>query len=189
MAKVVVDINVSLDGFVAGPHDRPEQPAGQGGERLFDWMFGDKVTKENQQIMDDLRHATGAVVAGRRTYDMVNGWGGDIDVPHFILSHDVPENVPGKAELFHFVSEGAESAITQAKAAAGDKIVHVLGGAQAIQQAINTGLVNEIQLHVVPVMLGDGVRLFENIKHLPQLEKIRVLDTPGVTHLQYRAVQ
>lgn len=185
MAKVIVDINVSLDGFVAGPNDSPTNPAGDGGDKLFNWMFGEAVTADNQAIMDKLRSNTGAVVAGRRTYDMVNGWGGNIDVPHYILSHDSPKDIPGHAELFHFLDD-ARDAIEQAKQAAADNIAHVLGGANAIQQALQTGLVDEMQLHIVPVLLGSGVRLFENMTTLPQLEKVNVVDTPAVTHLTYK---
>ena len=189
MGKVTLDNSMSLDGFTAGPNDSPEQPLGDGGTRLHDWMSG-----TTEDMMQGGTSATiGAIVSGRRTYDLVDGWGGSHrihGVPVFVLSHHIPEEVPKGATPFTFVTDGIESAITQAKAAAGDKNVYVLGGANTAQQCVKAGLLDEILIHLVPVLLGEGIRLFDHIgtEHI-KLESTKVVESPGVTHLRFRVVK
>jgi dihydrofolate reductase len=202
MAKVVVDLSMSLDGFIAGPNDGKKYPLGQrGGEHIFDWFFtGDKpyhgidvfkVEGNNKQVVDEMIERSGAMIAGRRTYDITDGWGGSHPIkglPIFILSHSVPRDIPQGDSKITFVTDGIESAIEQAKAAAGDKDVGI-GGASAAQQALKAGLVDELVIHVSPYILGNGVRLFEHLgDDAIQLEPIDTLEGPMVTHLRYRVV-
>ena len=132
-------------------------------------------------------------MAGGRRYDLVDGWGGRHPiqrVPVFVISHDIPEELPKGATPFTFVTNGIESALTQAKAAAGDKNVYVVGGANIAQQCIKAGLLDEIQLHLVPVLLGDSIRLFDHLSTEPiELESTRVIQGAGVTHLTFRVVK
>jgi dihydrofolate reductase len=198
MAKVTVPLTVSLDGFIAGPNDGPEFPLGEGGEPLFAWYFsGDTPSRHNDrfrlsrtsaEVFDAGVDSCGAVLTGRRTYDIAGAWGGNGPVPGlpvFILTHSVPAEVPETSVPYTFVTDGIESAVAQAKAAAGDKYV-AIAGAQAAQQCLRLGLLDEIQLAVVPMLLGGGVRLFDHIGGPVRLEKLRVVDAPGVTHLSYR---
>jgi dihydrofolate reductase len=212
MAKVIVGLTVSLDGFIAGANDGPEQPLGAGGMRLFDWYFdGDtpirayqdaaargvsvppfKLSRTSAQVFEGLIAAGGAVVTGRRTYDIANGWGGNGPLPGaplFILTHQIPAQIPRGESRYTFVTTGLQSAIEQAKAAAGDRYVTLMGSA-APQQCLRAGLLDEIQLHVVPVLLGAGVRLFDHLgTQQVELEKLSAIDAPGVTHLRYRVVK
>ncbi len=198
MGNVLVAITVSLDGYIAGPNDGAEHPLGEGGEPLFEWFFtGDtpskyydmfRLSKTSAEFFDAGIESCGAVVSGRRTYDIANAWGGHGPVPGlplFILTHSVPADVPATSVPYTFVTDGIESAIKQAQVAAGDKYV-ALTGSQATQQALQAGLLDEIQLSVAPMLLGGGVRLFDHIGGPVRLEKIDVLDAPGVTHLRYR---
>jgi dihydrofolate reductase len=198
MAKVVVALTMSLDGYVAGPNDGKHLPLGEGGEALFEWYFnGDtpsrhydrfRLSKRSAEVFDAGIDSCGAVVTGRRTYDIANAWGGDGPVPGrplFVLTHNVPAEVPETSVPYTFVTDGIQSAIEQAKAAAGDKYVG-LAGSQAAQQCLRAGLLDEIWLAVVPLLLGGGVRLFDHIGGAVRLETINVVDAPGVTHLSYR---
>lgn len=209
MAKVVVALAMSLDGFIAGSGDGEKQPLGDGGMRLFDWYFdGDtpirhyreaasrgvsvppfKLFSSSAEVFEKLIEDGGAVVTGRRTYDIAGAWGGNGPVPGipvFVLTHHVPEHRPQGESRYTFVTGGVESAIEQAKAAAGDKCVSVMG-ASIPQQCLRAGLLDEIQIHLVPVLLGSGVRLFDHLgPDSIQLETIRVVDSPGVTHLKFR---
>jgi dihydrofolate reductase len=198
MAKVLVALTTSLDGYIAGPNDSNELPLGEGGEALFEWFFnGDtpsrhddqfKLSKRSAEVFDDGIDSCGAVVTGRRTYDIAGAWGGDGPVPGlplFVLTHRVPAQVPETSVPYTFVTDGIESAIEQAKALAGDKYV-ALTGSQAAQQCLRAGLLDEIQLSVMPLLLGGGVRLFDHIGGPIRLEIISVVDAPGVTHLRYR---
>ncbi len=204
MGKVTMGLTMSLDGFIAGPNDGPEQPLGEGGMRLFDWyssgdteyrMAGtEMVVRVSQQSADMLREAhskIGALVTGRRTFDITNGWGGNppLGVPTFVVTHSVPEDWVYEGSPFTFVTDGVESAVEQAKAAAGDKDVAV-GAASIVQQCIRAGLLDEIHIDLVPVLLGGGVRLFEHLGTEPiQLERPRVIEAPDVTHLTFRVVE
>jgi dihydrofolate reductase len=198
MAKVTVALAVSLDGYIAGPNDGTELPLGEGGAALFEWYFnGDtpsrhndrfKLSKRSAEVFDAGIDSCGAVVTGRRTYDIAGAWGGDGPVPGrplFVLTHNVPAEVPETSVPYTFVTDGIESAIEQAKVAAGDKYV-ALAGSQAVQQCLRAGLLDEIQVALVPLLLGGGVRLFDHIGGPVRLETTRVVDAPGVTHLSYR---
>jgi dihydrofolate reductase len=209
MAKVIVALSMSLDGFIAGPDDGSEQPLGRGGMRLFDWYFdGDRSIRAYQEaadrgvpvpafnlsgssaeVFEELIESGGAVVTGRRTYDIANAWSGNGPLPGlpvFVLTHTIPHHVPQGESRYTFVTDGVHSAIAQAKAAAGDKYVSLMGASVA-QQCLRAGLLDEVQIHLVPTLLGAGVRLFDDIgANSIDLETIRVVDSPGVTHLRYQ---
>lgn len=194
MGKVVLDISMSLDGFITGPNDNHEQPLGEGGDQLHNWIWRDSSMIKNEDLMQGGTTATtGAMVVGRRTYDLVDGWGGSHPlpgVPVFVLTRDAPKEYPEGKTAFTFVTDGSVSTITKAKAAAGDKNVYVIGGANVAQQSIRAGLLDEIRLHLVPVLLGEGIRLFDPIGPEPiELESTRVIESPGVTHLRFRVVK
>lgn len=183
MAKVVLDMAMSLDGFIAAPND------GDGG--LHNWYFS--PSSASAEVIAELIASTGAIVMGRRAYDMGDQFDGYVDnpykVPHIVLTHQKPEKIAKGETPFIFVSDGVESAIQQAKGAAGEKDVVIGGGANTARQCIEAGLVNEIQLHLVPVLLNGGLRLFDDLQSQPMnLEKIRVIEAPNVTHLRYRVV-
>ncbi|MEV4070239.1 dihydrofolate reductase family protein [Nonomuraea fuscirosea] len=184
MAKIVLYMTVSLDGYVAGPDDSVDAPMGIGGFRLFNWLDRRNDPGPSGQVYAEAM-ATRAVIAGRRTYELAGRWQGDHHdgVPIFVLTHDVPDEAPPGS--VRYVTDAAECA-AQARAAAGDGtvLVHGAGAAQALLRA---GELDEMELHVVPVLLGAGRRLFD---HLPaevvELEQVRQLTTPDVTHLHYR---
>jgi dihydrofolate reductase len=201
MAKVAVALTMSLDGFIAGPNDGDELPLGEGGEALFEWYFtGDtpsrhddrfRLSKQSAEVFDWGIDNCGAVLTGRRTYDIAKAWGGNGPVPGrplFVLTHSVPAEVPQTSVPYTFVTDGIQSAIQQAKAVAGDKYV-ALAGSQAAQQCLRAGLLDEIWVAIAPLLLGGGVRLFDHIGGPVRLEKINVVDAPGVTHLSYRIVR
>lgn len=200
MRKVVVDISMSLDGFVTGPDAGPEQGLGLGGEAIHEWVFDGK-TQADADVLDTAVAATGAVVMGRRTFDVVDGpdgWNDDMGYgaerdqsqapPVFVVTHQVPEKVRLEG-AFTFVTDGVAKAIERAKAAAGDKDVFVMGGANIADQCVAAGLVDEIRIHLAPVLMGDGTRLFDHLAAAPiTLEPIHVIDAPRATHLTYRVV-
>jgi dihydrofolate reductase len=197
-------LTMSLDGFIAGPNDGPEQPLGEGGMRLFDWFSaGDtdyglpgtelvfRVSPQSAELLREAHARMGAFVTGRRTFNITNGWGGNppLGVPTFVVTHSAP---PGEwtyeGSPFTFVTDGVESAVEQARASAGDKDVAV-GAASIVQQCIRAGLLDEIHLDLVPVLLGDGVRLFEHLGGPIELERTRVVEGTEVTHLTFRVVK
>jgi dihydrofolate reductase len=198
MSSTVLQMSMSLDGFIAGPNDSPDNALGDGGDKLHDWVFpgaegGDfeaaaqRLRGVNRQIYDEFM-STGALVAGRGTFDPAGGWGGDHHdgVPIYILSrHPAPDWAKGWSAV-HYVSD-LEVAMRDAKSAAGDKNVLVHGSSIA-QRAISAGLLDEIEIHLVPILFGEGRRLFEHLGvELRELERIRVLEgEAGVTHLRYR---
>jgi dihydrofolate reductase len=192
MSKVIFDISMSLDGFVTASNVRPEEPMGDGGQRLHEWAFGED--ERNRELLAEAVNFVGAVIAGRRTYALsVPWWGADgptgpARVPVFVVTHAEPEEVPEEG-VYTFVTDGIESALEQAKMAAGDKDVAVMGGAEMGQQYIGAGLVDEISIHLVPVLLGGGTRMFEHLggEHI-QLESAGVIKTPEATHLRFRVV-
>jgi dihydrofolate reductase len=204
MGKVVLEISMSLDGFVAGPNDSPELPLGEGGERLFDWYnSGDtafplpgtdmvfKVSRASAELLRAEWDKIGAMVAGRRMFDIAHAWGGNPPGGGscFIVTHTAPQEWVKEGSPFTFVTDGVESAIRQAKEVAGDKNVSV-ASASIAQQCIKAGLLDEIQIDLAPVLLGGGVRLFDHLGATPiQLESTRVVAAPGVTHLQFRIVK
>ena len=193
MSKVIFDISMSLDGFVTASNVRPEEPMGDGGQRLHEWAFGED--ERNRELLAEAVNFVGAVIAGRRTYALsVPWWGADgptgpARVPVFVVTHAEPEEVPEEG-VYTFVTDGIESALEQAKMAAGDKDVAVMGGAEMGQQYIGAGLVDEISIHLVPVLFGGGTRMFEHLggEHI-QLETAGVIETPEATHLRFRVVE
>jgi dihydrofolate reductase len=183
---------MSLDGFIAGPNETPDNPLGDGGGRLHEWLSGENDEASgvpgrppgvNGQVFDEFM-STGAIVAGKRTFEPAGGWGGDHHdgVPMWILSRHEPGIDVSQWPLVTYVTD-IETAMTEAKRAAGDKNVLVHGAATA-QLALAAGLLDELEIHLVPVVLGDGRRLFGADR--VELEPTRVLDAPGVTHLRYR---
>ncbi|MBA2383173.1 MAG: dihydrofolate reductase family protein [Actinobacteria bacterium] len=202
--RVVADITMSLDGFVAGPNDGPELPLGEGGERLHEWVYGLESwrkphglsggeTSRDSEILDELMEATGAIVVGRRMFDNARGWGDTppFHEPVFVLTHETrPAEAKEGGTTFTFVTDGVEGALEQARAAAGDKDVGVGGGASTIGQFIEAGLLDELQVHIAPLLLGGGIRLFEGVRSEGvQLERTRVIDSPAVTHVRFRIVR
>jgi dihydrofolate reductase len=191
MGTVRVHMSTSLDGFVAGPDISVEQPMGVGGERLHEWMFAPSNPTDIETAAEMFStRTTGAVVIGRRTFDVgEQPWGedGTFHVPCFVVTHRAaPTLVKGKTS-FTFVTEGLEHALALAQAAAGGKAVNVMG-AGAVQQLLRLGLIDEIHLNVVPVLLQTGTRLFEHLgPDRIELERTgAVLPSSGVTHLVYR---
>jgi dihydrofolate reductase len=187
MGPVEVEISMSVDGFITGPN---EEGAGLGdrGEILHDWFFRDR---DRQSLADDALFATsGAVITSRKVYDGMEGWGdtGFYRMPVFVLTHRPHEVVVKGETTFTFVTEGIESAIAQARAASGDKKVHIMGGASVIQQALNAGLVDSLHLHVAPIVLGAGTRLFDNLTGPIALERTEVVESEFATHLRFRLV-
>jgi dihydrofolate reductase len=181
MGTAVPDISMSLDGFITGPHDTARQPLGEGGQRRHDWL-GDTTDHVDQRPVA----TTGAIVAGQRTYDLVDEWGGShpVGTPVFVLTHRVPEQVPTGATPLTFVTDGIEGALAQARAVAGDQDVYVMGGAEMAQQYVRSGLLDEMVIHLVPVLLGDGIRLFDNLGPDPiELEQTQAVASPDVVHL------
>jgi dihydrofolate reductase len=204
MSKVVIDMTMSLDGFVAGPGDGKDHPLGQhDGMRIFDWYFSGKeqylhklFRPEPGPNLDQVKlmyEESGAFIFGRRTYDITNGWGGAHPVngvPVFVLTHTPPpaEVVPKGPSNLTFVTDGIASAIRQARAVTGGKDIK-LGGASPGQQALQAGLCDEILIHLAPYLLGGGVRLLDHFEGPVQLEKISVADGPLATHLRYRVLK
>jgi dihydrofolate reductase len=213
MGKVFSDISMSLDGFIAGPQPSLENPLGKGGEQLHEWVVklaawraphgksgGEKGP--NAEIVEESTANNGAVIMGRGMFSGGSGpwkydpnadaWWGDnppFHIPVFVLTEHAREKVNKEGGTsFTFVTDGMESALSQAKQAARDKDIMIAGGAHTIQEFIKAGYVDELQVHVVPVLLGGGTRLFENLGD-SKLEKIRVVDSPEVTHLKFRIIK
>jgi dihydrofolate reductase len=204
MGKVRTGLSVSLDGFISGPNDGPEAPMGVGGERLLAWYAGGdteyrlpgsdmvfKVAAPTAEYLAETQATTGALVFGRRTFELTHGWGGKhpLDVPVFIVGRLVPQEWVYEGSPFTFVADGLKSAVAQAKTVAGDKHVGV-GAASIVQQCIKAGLLDEIHVDLVPVLLGGGVSLFDHLGIGPiDLECVRVIEGAGVTHLTYRVMK
>jgi dihydrofolate reductase len=195
MTKVLSGITVSVDGYVAGPNDVPGNGLGDGGERLHYWVFGGPWTYDNEPEgeatgedaawLEEMTSGLGAVVAGRWTFEAANHWGDENPwgFPVFIVTHR-PEEQP-EGDAFTFVS-GVEEAVHQAREAAGDKHVHVMGGADVIRQALEADLVDELTIIVAPVVLGGGKRLFEGFTKSIELEHIGIRQSPYATFVDYR---
>lgn len=185
MSNTVLYMSMSLDGFIAGPDDSVDNPLGLGGERLHDWLSAG----ESAELVDEML-SSGAVLAGRRTYDLARGWGGSHHgAPVFVITHRAPATAPVGESSFTFVTDGVESAVKQAKAAAGDRDV-MLHGASVARQCLSAGLLDEIQLHLVPVLLGEGRPLFDQLaRQRVELELRAVRQRAGATHLRYRVVK
>lgn len=191
MGKVIFDVSMSLDGFVRATGNTPEEPLGKGGERLHEWA-ADPASRE---LLATAIAEGAAFIGGRRTYDdSLPWWGADGPTgstrrPLFILTHQPPEDVPENG-VYTFVTDGPESALRQAREVAGDKNIYVMGGWDVGRQFLGAGLLDQIGIHVVPVLFGGGLRLFDQIgeDHI-QLEVVSVVDTPNATHLLYRIVK
>jgi dihydrofolate reductase len=186
----VLYMSMSLDGYIAGPNDEPGNPGGDGFGRLHDW-YGDsqpsgaRPSKASAEFLDEM-NATGAVLAGRRTVEQVDHYNGHHHgVPIFVPSHRPPGPSVANYPLVTYVSDGIESAMAQAKAAAGDRNV-VVHGAYTAQRALEAGVLDELQIHQIPVLLGQGLRMFDVLPSPVELDVIRVIDTPEATHIRYR---
>jgi len=198
MGTVGAGFSVSLDGFIAGPHDEVD--------RLFQWMFsGDtdlsvsigeqdidlKLPSDTAATYQEMMNTTGAIVSGRRIFDVAEAWGGKhpINVPVFVVTHHAPQEWVKDGSPFTFVTDGVASAIEQAKKVAGDKNIGV-GGANVMQQCIKLGLLDEIHLDLVPVLLGRGIRMFDYLGIEPvELERTSMSAAPGVTQLTFRIIK
>ena len=210
MSAVRSQLSVSLDGFLAGPSQSPENPLGEGGERLHEWVVATESWRAqhgqeggergpDSQVAEDVFEGVGACIMGRRMFGGGDGpwdeswrgwWGEDppFHVPVFVLTHHPREPLPMQGgTTFTFVTDGIESALEQARAAAGDDDVAITGGAKAVQQYLRAGLLDELYLHIVPVVLGAGERLLEDVGD-PVLEPVEVIASPAVTHVRYRVV-
>ena len=192
MSNSVLYMSMSLDGYIAGPDDRPGNPGGDRFMRLHDWYgFQDANTGGTgwgAHFMDESQ-ATGAVLAGRRTVEQVDHWGGDSHgVPIFVPSHRPAPEVTAKYPLVTYVTDGVESAMARAKAAAGVRNVLVLG-AYTAQKALEAGLLDELQIHQIPVLFGAGRRMFDVLPRRIELEIVKVIDTAEATHIRYRVVR
>jgi dihydrofolate reductase len=213
MSKVRAFISVSLDGYVAGPNQTMEEPLGEGGEGLHEWVVSLRPWREahgmeggednaSTAIVEEENANLGAEIMGRGKFgppgggpwgdDPWQGWWGDdppFHKPVFVLTHHPREPLTLSDTTFTFVTSGIQSALSQARAAAGDRDVVVGGGAKAIDQFLAAGLLDELELHVVPIILGGGERLFAGVGREVKLELVRAVEAPGVTHLKYRVVR
>jgi dihydrofolate reductase len=214
MGKVFVDITTTLDGYVAGPNPTLEHPLGEGGEQIHEWLLGLESFRKahggeggeantDSEVLEEAYSATGATIMGRKMFSGGSGpwkddpnpdgwWGEDPPFrrPVFVLTHHPRETVHKQGGTsFTFVIDGVESALARARDAAGDKDVGIVGGAETIQEFLARGLVDEMQIHFAPLLLGGGTRLFGDASGtLPRLEPIRVIDSPAVTHVKYRVL-
>jgi dihydrofolate reductase len=211
MSSLKCQISISLDGFVAGPNQSLDDPLGEGGTRLHEWVVGTDSWREQHgleggernadaEVVDEVVEGVGAYIMGRKMFGGGDGpwdetwtgwWGEDppFHTPVFVLTHQAREPLSMQGgTTFTFVTGGIESALEQARAAAGDKDVVIAGGASAVQQYLAAGLLDELYLHIVPVLLGAGERLLENVGD-PTLEPIKVVASPAVTHVKYRVVR
>ena len=207
MSKLKLNITMSIDGFVAGPDQSPEQPLGVGGEELHDWLIPLKAFRESHgeeggevnastPFAEDILAGTGASIMGRNMFgggpgpwdESWKGWWGENPPYHhpvFVLTHHPREPLEMQGgTTFHFVTDGIESALEQARAAAGEKTVSLAGGASVAQQYLAAGLLDEIVISIVPNLLGGGARLFENVGDA-KLEQVESVEAPGVTHIRY----
>jgi dihydrofolate reductase len=187
-SKLLIAFTMSLDGFAAGPDVSVEDPMGKGGERLHEWMFSDSPDRGvDPEMAKEMFGLVGAVILGRRTFDVgLAPWGDTpYPVPCFVLTHERREDLPMKSGTFAFVNDGIESALRQAKRAANGKDIVVMG-ADVAQQYLKAGLVDELVLQIAPVLLGKGTRLFDRIgdDHI-ELRRERLVGSPFVTHLKF----
>jgi dihydrofolate reductase len=191
MAIVICDMSMSLDGYVTGPNDNRENPFGDGAGMLHDWFSSDAATDDDQAILQEMLDGLGAVVMGRKSFDKNEGDGGwgdggpAGDTPCFVVTHNKPATA--YSPVFTFVTDGVASAIEQAKHVACDKVVG-LHGATVMQQALPLHLVDQIRVHVVPVLLGAGTSLFGTLASPITLERTQALITPAATHIGFRVI-
>ena len=190
MSASVLYMSMSLDGYIAGPNDDPGNPGGDGFMRLHEWFVSPtgeffRPSGPAGALLDEM-NATGAVVIGRRLAEQVDHWGGHHHgVPIFVPSHRPPGPAVATYPLVTYVTEGIASAMAQAKAAAGDRDV-LVHGAYTAQRALEAGVLDELQIHQIPVLFGGGRRLFEVLPSRVELEIVRVINTPEATHIRYR---
>jgi dihydrofolate reductase len=213
MSKVRVHIAVSADGYVAGPNQSEENPLGEGGEQIHDWMLALKAWREphgreggevntSSAILEEANDNVGAEIMGRGKFGPADGgpwpdepwegwWGEDppFHKPVFVVTHYERQPLTLTDTTFTFVTDGIESALEQAKEAAGEQDVYIGGGASIINQYLAAGLVDEIEVHVSPLILGGGERLFDGVGPDLKLEQLRAVEAPGVAHLKYRVVK
>jgi dihydrofolate reductase len=199
MSKSVLYMSMSLDGYIAGPNDEPGNPGGDDFMRLHDWYGfasdGGSTAEAvdaagiGSQFLSEIKE-TGAVLSGRNTVEQTDHWGGDHHdgVPIFVPSHRPPGPSVVKYPLVSYVTDGIASAMSQAKTAAGDRNV-LVHGAYTAQTALEAGVLDELQIHQVPVLFGDGRRLFDLLPTRVELEIVRVIDSPEATHIRYRVVK
>jgi dihydrofolate reductase len=211
MSSVTCHIAISLDGFVAGPNQSLDNPIGEGGLRLHQWAFATESWRKqhgldggernpDSEVVDDVVSGVGAYIMGRKMFGGGDGpweetwtgwWGEDppYHTPVFVLTHHSREPLAMQGgTTFNFVTDGIESALEQAQAAAGDKVVSIAGGASTVQQYLAAGTLDELYLHIVPVILGSGERLLQDIGD-PTLQPVSVTASPTVTHVKYRVVR
>ena len=211
MTSITCHISISLDGFVAGPNQSMENPIGEGGMRLHEWAFATAAWREQQgldggernadsEVVDDVVRNVGAYVMGRRMFgggdgpwdETWKGWWGDVPpfhAPVFVLTHHPRQPLAMEGgTTFTFVNDGVRSALDQARTAAAGKDVAIAGGASAVQQCLAADLLDELYLHIVPILLGSGERLLENVGD-PALEPVEVVASPAVTHVRYRVAR
>ncbi len=201
MGKLVADITMSLDGFITGPGDAPGRGLGERGEALHNWVMGGPWRYDDEarrfapvdidrNVLQEAMGSTGAGIIGRRMFDVTGGWGGNPpggpDARYFVLTHSVPREWADRQSPFTFVTDGIDSALAQARAVAGDKDVGIGGGANVIQQYLAARLIDELRLHLAPVLLGAGKRLFDHLGNQTiELQRTRVIESPYATHLFY----
>ena len=211
MSKVTCHISISLDGFVAGPNQSLENPLGEGGMRLHEWAFANAGWRRehgleggepgpDSDVIEEVVADVGAYIMGRKMFGGDHGpwdpawrgwWGEDppFHVPVFVLTHHPREPLQMQGgTTFTFVTDGVQAALDQARAAAGDKDISIAGGAKAVQQFLAAGLLDELYLHIAPIVLGAGERLLENVGD-PKLEPVKVVASPAVTHVKYRVIR
>ncbi|MDH2427008.1 dihydrofolate reductase family protein [Sphaerisporangium sp. TRM90804] len=187
MALIEADISMSVDGYITGPGVDERPGLGDDGEILHAWLGHE----EGQKLLAATFAATGAVITSRKVYDDTGGWGEDgfFHKPVFVVTHRAHEPVVKGDTTFTFVTGGIEEAVARAAEAAGDKRVHIMGGAGVIQQALGAGLVDELRLHVAPIVLTSGTSLFDQLGTALKLDPLTTVTTPDATHLTYRIVR
>ena len=211
MGKVTCQISISLDGFVAGPNQSLENPIGEGGLRLHEWVFATASWRAQQgqtggensvdsEVIEELFENVGAYIMGRKMFgggegpwdQSWKGWWGDdppYHLPVFVLTHHARDPLPMQGgTTFTFVTTGIGSALEQARSAAGDRDIAIAGGAHTVQQFMAAGMLDELYLHIVPIVLQAGERLLENVGD-PTLQPVTVIASPAVTHVKYRIVR
>jgi dihydrofolate reductase len=192
MGTVIFDISMSLDGYITASDRTPEEPMGRDGLRLVDWAIGDD--ERGRKLLDDAVGQLGATIAGRTTYDTSLPWwgpdgpSGSARRPVFVVTHQAPDESP-EGGVYEFVTDGIEAALARAQSVAGEAAVVVMGGADLGRQYIAAGLVDEIQIHLVPVLFGGGTRMFDDsLADHVDLEPVEVIETPVAIHQRFRVV-